>query len=72
VPNNSEESDPEVTPSESAIKDDRRAELRAAAARVRASMQPEFSQRKADQIMNFLRGSEAETQLTDTNLKSPP
>jgi hypothetical protein len=72
VLNNSEEGDPEVTPSGSAIKDDRRAELHAAAARVRASMQPEFSQRTADQIMNFLRGSEAETQLTDTKLKSPP
>jgi antitoxin PrlF len=41
------------------VKDDRRAKLRAAAARVRASLSPEFKQLGADEIMGFLRGDEA-------------
>lgn len=40
------------------IKDDRRAKLRTAAARVRRSLSPEFKQLGADEIMNFLRGDE--------------
>jgi antitoxin PrlF len=39
-----------------AVKDDRRAKLRAAAAKVRESMKPEFKQLGADEIMSFLRG----------------
>jgi hypothetical protein len=35
---------------------DRRAKLRAAAARVRSSMSSEFKQLGADEIMDFLRG----------------
>ena len=38
------------------IKDDRRSKLRAAAARVQASLKPEFKQLGADEIMEFLRG----------------
>ena len=40
------------------VKDDRRAKLRAAAARVRGSLSPEFKQLGADDIMAFLRGDE--------------
>ena len=40
------------------VKDDRRAKLRAAAARVRGSLSPEFKQLGADEIMSFLRGDE--------------
>jgi len=40
-------------------KEDRRAELRAAAARVRATLSPEFRQLGADDILSFLRGNEA-------------
>jgi len=42
----------------SPVRDDRRAALRKAAARVRASMAPEFRQLGADEIMAFLRGDE--------------
>ena len=45
-----------MTPVGTGVKDDRRAKLRAAAARVRASLQPEFKQLGADEIMTFLRG----------------
>jgi antitoxin PrlF len=38
-----------------AVRDDRRAKLRAAAARVRGSLNPEFAQMGADDIMDFLR-----------------
>ena len=38
------------------VENDRRAELRQAAAGVRASLSAEFSQLDADDIMNFLRG----------------
>ena len=39
----------------SSIKTDRRKELRAAAAKVRKSMSPEFRQMSADEVMAFLR-----------------
>ena len=45
-----------ITPIASHVKDDRRAKLRAAAAKVRSSMSPEFKHLGADEIMNFLRG----------------
>lgn len=41
------------------IKEDRRAKLCAAAARVRGSLKPEFKQLGADEIMAFLRSTEA-------------
>lgn len=47
-----------ITPTSTGVKQDRRAQLRAAAARVRSSMRPEFQQLGADEIMNFLRGDE--------------
>ncbi len=40
------------------VKSDRRAILRVAAAKVRASMSPEFRQMSADEIMSFLRADE--------------
>ena len=40
------------------VKDDRRAKLRAAAAKVRRSLSPEFQQLKADEVMAFIRGDE--------------
>ncbi len=45
-----------ITPVGSGVKDDGRAELRAAAARVKSSMVPEFRQLDAGEIMVFLRG----------------
>jgi AbrB family looped-hinge helix DNA binding protein len=45
-----------ITPVASHVRDDRRAALRKAAARVRASLAPEFRQLGADEIMAFLRG----------------
>jgi AbrB family looped-hinge helix DNA binding protein len=50
-----EESKIVITPVATGVKGDRRAELRAAAARVRESFKPEFQQLGADEIMNFLR-----------------
>jgi antitoxin PrlF len=47
-----------ITPVASGIRDDRRDALRKAAARVQASMAPEFQQLGADEIMTFLRGDE--------------
>ena len=47
-----------ITPVGTGVKDDRRAKLRAAAARVRGSLSPEFKQLGADDIMAFLRGDE--------------
>ena len=47
-----------MTPVGTGVKDDRRAKLRAAAARVRGSLSPEFRQLGADEIMAFLRGGE--------------
>lgn len=48
-----------MTPVATGMKDDRRARLRSAAARVRQSLNPEFRQLGADEIMAFLRGEEA-------------
>ena len=48
-----------MTPVGSGVRDDRRAKLRAAAARVRGSLSPQFRQLAADEIMGFLRGDEA-------------
>lgn len=45
-----------ITPVSTRVKDDRRAELRAAAARVRKSLDPQFRQMGAAEIMEFLRG----------------
>jgi antitoxin PrlF len=45
-----------ITPVATSVRDDRRATLRAAAARVRGSLSPEFKQMGADDIMDFLRG----------------
>ena len=45
-----------ITPVGTGVKDDRRAKLRAAAARVRGSLSPDFKQLGADEIMAFLRG----------------
>ncbi len=50
-----------ITPVGTGVKDDRRAELRAAAARVRSSLSPDFRQLGADEIMAFLRGDEVAT-----------
>ena len=47
-----------ITPMGTGVKDDRRAKLRAAAAKVRVSLNPEFKQLKADEIMKFIRGTE--------------
>jgi AbrB family looped-hinge helix DNA binding protein len=48
-----------ITPVGTGLREDRRAKLRAAAARVRRSMNPEFKQLGADEIMAFLRGEDA-------------
>jgi AbrB family looped-hinge helix DNA binding protein len=50
-----------ITPVGTSVKDDRREKLRAAAARVRESLSPEFKQLGADEIMSFLRGDEVGT-----------
>jgi antitoxin PrlF len=47
-----------ITPVAGGVKNDRRSKLRAAAARVRASMSPEFKQMGADEIMAFLRSDD--------------
>lgn len=47
-----------ITPVGTSVKEDRRAELRAAAARVRGSLSAEFKQLGADEIMRFVRGDE--------------
>lgn len=47
-----------ITPIASGVKDDRRARLKAAAAKVRTSLSAEFRQLGADEIMNFLRGDD--------------
>jgi antitoxin PrlF len=47
-----------ITPIATGVKNDRRAKLRAAAARVRGSLSPEFRQLGADEIMAFLRGGD--------------
>ena len=48
-----------ITPEGTSVKDDRRPKLRAAAAKVQRSLNPEFKQLKADAIMKFIRGDEA-------------
>ena len=48
-----------ITPLSTGVKGDRRAKLRAAAAKVRSSMSPEFRQLGATEIMEFLRGDSA-------------
>lgn len=45
-----------ITPVSTGIRNDRRDNLREAAARVRSSLSPEFKQLGADEIMDFLRG----------------
>jgi AbrB family looped-hinge helix DNA binding protein len=45
-----------ITPVATAVKGDRRLQLRAAVARVRDSFSEEFKQMGADEIMNFIRG----------------
>lgn len=45
-----------ITPVASGVKNDRRAQLRTAAAKVRRSMNPQFRQLGAREIMEFLRG----------------
>lgn len=47
-----------ISPVATDMNDDRRAKLRAAAARVRGSLKPEFQQLGADEIMAFLRGAD--------------
>lgn len=47
-----------ITPVASGVKEDRRAKLRASAARVRGSLSAEFRQLGADEIMRFIRGDE--------------
>jgi AbrB family looped-hinge helix DNA binding protein len=48
-----------ITTVATGVRDDRRAKLRAAAARVRSTMNPEFTQMGAEEIMDFLRGDSA-------------
>jgi antitoxin PrlF len=47
-----------ITPVGTSVKEDRRAKLKAAAARVRGSLSSEFKQLGADEIMSFIRGDE--------------
>lgn len=47
-----------ITPVGTNVKDDRRAQFKLAAARVRASFSAEFKQLGADEIMSFIRGDE--------------
>ena len=47
-----------ITPIGTGVREDRRAKLQAAAARVRSSLSPEFKQLDSDEIMHFLRGDE--------------
>lgn len=47
-----------ITPVGTGVEEDRRARLRAAAARVRGSLGAEFRQLGADKIMSFIRGDE--------------
>ncbi len=47
-----------ITPAGTGVKEDRRAKLKAAAARVRGSFSAEFQPLGADEIMDFIRGEE--------------
>ncbi len=53
-----------ITPVATPVRDDRRARLAAAAARVHASLDAEFRQMSADEIMTFLRGDAPPAQTT--------
>ena len=46
-----------ITPVASHVRNDRRAKLRVAAAKLRSSLSPEFKQLGAQEIMEFLRGA---------------
>ena len=48
-----------ITPVGTSIKEDRRAKLKIAAAKVRGSFSAEFKQLGADEIMRFIRGDES-------------
>jgi antitoxin PrlF len=48
-----------ITPVGTRVKEDRRAKLKAAAARVRGSFSAEFKQLDADEIMSFIRGEKS-------------
>lgn len=58
-----------ITPVSTAIKNDRRAKLRAAAARVRGSLSAEFKHLGADEIMSFIRGDEPAKSTTRRGTK---
>lgn len=45
-----------ITPVGTAVREDRRAQLKSAAARVRQSLDPAFRELGADEIMAFIRG----------------
>lgn len=47
-----------ITPVGTGVKEDRRAKLKAAAAKVRGTFSPDFRQLGADEIMSFIRGDE--------------
>ncbi len=47
-----------ITPVATSVRDDRRAAMRKAAAKVRESLAPEFRQLGSDEIMAFLRGDD--------------
>jgi AbrB family looped-hinge helix DNA binding protein len=48
-----------ITPVGTSVKEDRRARLKVAAARVRGSFSADFKQLGADEIMSFIRGDES-------------
>ena len=50
-----------ITPVATHVKDDRRAQLRTAAARVRQSFGKEFAALDAEEVMRFIRGDEPTT-----------
>lgn len=47
-----------ITPVSTSVREDRRAKLKAAAARVHGSLSADFKQLGADEIMSFIRGDE--------------
>ena len=53
-----------ITPINTGGRNDRRAKLREAAARVRKSLSPEFKQLGANEIMDFLRGDSESRERT--------
>lgn len=57
-----------ITAVASSVRNDRRAKLRAAAAKVRSSLSPEFKQMGAQEIMDFLR---AEAPPTAKSRRAP-